>query len=261
MDIGTAKPSPMLIREFDYAMIDCADPREYFSAGRFAQEARAIIQARRDGGRPVVLVGGTGFYLDALINGLAQMPKISLTTRQRFEAAVAECGWPDLYEQLAAADPAMAARIHAGDKTRIRRGLEVWWESGCRLSTLLEQELSDPLPWPIRVVWIEWERPVLYDRIAARVGRMREAGLTSEVRRLLGSGIPGSAPGLATVGYQELVSFFAGGLTEEKAYEEIVRNTRRYAKRQSTWFGHRDYIQSFSAKSIDVEQIMAFWRA
>ena len=143
LDIGTAKPSPELIREFDYAMIDCADPREYFSAGRFARDARLAVESRRATGQPVILVGGTGFYLDALINGLAEMPQITPSTRERFDATVSKRGWPALYEELKIADPAMASQVHPGDKTRIRRGLEICWESGQRLSDLLEQERSE----------------------------------------------------------------------------------------------------------------------
>jgi tRNA dimethylallyltransferase len=260
LDIGTAKPSPELIREFDYAMIDCADPSEYFSAGRFAREARLAIESRSATGRPVILVGGTGFYLDALINGLAEMPQITPSTRERFDAAVANRGWPALYEELKIADSAMASQVHPGDKTRIRRGLEICWESGQRLSDLLEQERSDPLPWPIKVLWIERERQALNERIATRVARMRAAGLTAEVGRLLEAGIPGSAPGLATVGYQELVSFFAGRQSEDQAYDLVVRNTRRYAKRQGTWFRHRQYAHSLNSEGVALERIMEFWR-
>ncbi len=260
LNIGTAKPSPAIIREFDYAMIDCADPREYFSAGKYAETAREIVALRLKSGRPVILVGGTGFYLEAFTYGLADLPEVSGETRARLVSEAARRGWESLYMEARAIDPSFMESIHPGDKTRIRRVLESWWESGEKLSELQTKLILSPCPWEVRVVWPELERAEVYNRIEKRVDKMRLAGLTEEVRALLESGIPSDAPGLATVGYRELVSFFRGEVTENSAYEAIVRNTRRYAKRQITWFSHRGNARRIRAQDIAADDVITVWR-
>lgn len=260
MDIGTAKPRPAIIREFDYGMIDCADPREYFSAARFAREAREIAAARMHSDRQVILVGGTGFYLDAFMHGLAELPDITDATRQQLINDAEERGWDFLSEDARSIDPEFMADVHPGDKTRVRRVLEVWMESGQRLSDLLQRQSLTPCAWDVRVVWPELDRQLAIDRIEKRVYKMRELGLTAEVRALLESGIPDSAPGLATVGYQEIVAFLKEHTNEDQAYERIVINTRRYAKRQATWFRHRPYVHTVSSYPIAAEEIIRLWR-
>lgn len=259
MDIGTAKPNPDIIREFNYGMIDCADPREYFSAARFAREAREIVAARLQTGKPVILVGGTGFYLDAFMHGLAELPEITDATRQQLIDEAEERGWESLAEEAQSIDPEFMVNVHPGDKTRVRRVLEVWIESGQRLSDLLQRQSLTPSPWDVRVVWPELDRQLAIDRIEKRVYKMRELGLTAEVRGLLESGIPNTAPGLATVGYQEIVAFLTEQTDEDRAYQRIVINTRRYAKRQATWFRHRPYVRALSSHPIAAEEIIRDW--
>lgn len=260
LNIGTAKPSPEIIREFDYGMIDCADPREYFSAGRYAEMAREIVARRLESGRPVILVGGTGFYLEAFTNGLADLPDVSGETRARLVSEAASRGWESLYEEARTIDPSFMESIHPGDKTRIRRVLESWWETGEKLSELQIRLTLSACPWEVRVIWPELERAEVYNRIEKRVDKMRRAGLTEEVKGLLESGIPSDAPGLATVGYRELVSFFRGEVSEDQAYEAIARNTRRYAKRQITWFSHRGDARRICAQGIAAEDVITIWR-
>lgn len=260
MNIGTAKPSPAAIDEFEYGMIDCADPREYFSAARFAREARGIVAARFDAGKSVILVGGTGFYLDVFMHGVAELPDITDETRAQFLRDAEDRGWESLAEEARSIDPEFMADVHPGDKTRVRRVLEVWIQSGQRLSDLLLQQSLSPSPWEVRVVWPDLDRLTAIDRIEKRVARMRSLGLTDEVRGLLESGIPTSAPGLATVGYQEIVGFLKGQTDENNAYERIVINTRRYAKRQATWFRHRPYVKHLSAHQVAADEVIRLWR-
>lgn len=260
MDIGTAKPKPEIIRELEYGMIDCADPREYFSAARFAREAREIVSRRIASGRPVILVGGTGFYLDAFMHGLAELPEITDATRRQIITDAEERGWESLSDEARSIDPEFMADVHPGDKTRVRRVLEVWAESGQRLSDLLSRQSLSPCPWTVKVIWPEIDRQIAIDRITSRVYKMRDLGLTAEVRALLGLGIPGTAPGLATVGYQEIVTFIQEQTSEDAAYERIVINTRRYAKRQATWFRHRPYVHAIGSYPIAAEEIIQFWR-
>ncbi len=259
MDIGTAKPKPEIIREFDYGMIDCADPREYFSAARFAREARELVSKRLEAGRPVILVGGTGFYLDAFMHGLAELPGITDATRQQIVTDAEERGWESMSEEARSIDPEFMADVHPGDKTRVRRVLEVWIESGQRLSDLLSRQSLSRCPWNVKVIWPEVDRQVAIDRITRRVHMMRDLGLTAEVRGLLESRIPATAPGLATVGYQEIVTFLEEQTSEDEAYERIVINTRRYAKRQATWFRHRPYVHALSSYPVATEEIIRLW--
>lgn len=255
LDIGTAKPSKEAICEFDYGMIDCADPREYFSAARFAQEARELVQTRLTNGRRVILVGGTGFYLDAFMHGLAELPEISTEIRERLVHEAESRGWPSLYEEARSIDPDFIAAVHPGDKTRIRRVLEAWWESGLRLSELLKEGRPSECPWQVRVLWADIDREISKDRIRRRVERMREAGLTDEVRGLLDNGISADAPGMATVGYKELAGYLAGRWEEDTAYEKVIHNSYRYAKRQATWFRHRYYVERMPAYPVDPENV------
>lgn len=259
LDIGTAKPKPEIIREFEYGMIDCADPREYFSAGRYAREARELIAPRLASERPVIMVGGTGFYLDAFINGLAELPEVRPATRDRLQAEAAERGWDSLYADACDVDPEFMHGIPRGDKTRVRRVLETWFESGQRHSDLLKSQRLSPCPWPVCAVWPDIERGITNDRIERRVYKMRDAGLTAEVRGLLDQGISPDAPGLATVGYRELVDFLTGRISEDRAYQDIVINTRRYAKRQATWFRHRAYVQRICSYPVIPEKIIEVW--
>lgn len=260
LDIGTAKPSPEIIREFEFGMIDCADPREYFSAGRYCREARALAARRLASGRPVIMVGGTGFYLEAFMTGLADLPEISPATRLRLREASQQRGWESLAEEARRLDPEFMAQVHPGDKTRVRRVLEVGWETGQRLSALLREREMTAAPWPALVVWPRIDRELAYARIAERVYKMRAAGLSTEVRGLLESGIPPEAPGMATVGYREIVDFLDGKTDEEEAYKLIIRNTRRYAKRQETWFGNRGNAIILDGHDVDPERVISMWR-
>lgn len=260
LNIGTAKPSPEIIREFDYGMIDCADPREYFSAGRYCREARALATERLASGRPVIMVGGTGFYLEAFMTGLADLPEISPATRLRLREESQQRGWEALAEEARRLDPEFMAQVHPGDKTRVRRVLEVGWETGQRLNVLLRDREMTPAPWPVLVVWPQINRELAYARIEERVYKMRAAGLTAEVSGLLESGILPEAPGLATVGYREIVKFFQGNWDEEEAYRQIIRNTRRYAKRQVTWFGNRVTATVLDTHHVDPERVTQLWR-
>ncbi len=260
MNIGTAKPSADLIHEFDYGMIDCADPREYFSAGRFAREARELAAGRLSDGKRVIMVGGTGFYLDAFINGLAELPEISDETRAQVAAMATDRGWEAMQVEAGEIDAEFMAGVVAGDKTRVRRVWEIWLQSGQRLSDLLAKQTLSPWPHPVCVVWPDIDRNTVAKRIEKRVARMRESGLTREVSGLLEKSVSATAPGMATVGYQEITEFLDGRIGEDAAYERIVINTRRYAKRQATWFRHRPYVVRLDTYPVDPECVMSVWR-
>jgi tRNA dimethylallyltransferase len=256
LDIGTAKPSPELQREFDYAMIDCVDPAETYSAGRFAEDAREIVRTRRAEGREVILVGGTGFYLDAFRNGLADLPEIDSAIRESVISEAESSGWEQLYEELKRCDPFLAARTKSTDKTRILRGIETFRQTGQRLSEFQKNSEPTPAPWPMRVVCIDLPREELYQRVNDRVRLMVARGLFDEVENLLKSGVSPDSPGMQSVGYPESVRFLQNLTTEEETVETISRNTRRYAKRQLTWFRHREYVEVKVAQQVIIQELI-----
>jgi len=259
LDIGTAKPAPEVRRRFDYAMIDCVNPDEPFSAGRYARQARQIIAARRSTERPIILVGGTGFYLEALMQGLADLPDIDPALRAAIIAEAAQIGWEHLHEGLSRIDPAFAAAIHPADKTRILRGWEIYRQTGTPLSLLLAESPRQKLAEPIVAVWVDVPRPTLHARIEQRVQRMVQQGLFDEVAALLSRGFGPDSPGLATVGYQEVVVHLRDHIPAAETVRLIVRNTRLYAKRQLTWFRHRPYVTAVPIEDAVVQRVMELW--
>ncbi|HUU46141.1 MAG TPA: tRNA (adenosine(37)-N6)-dimethylallyltransferase MiaA [Acidobacteriota bacterium] len=261
LNIGTAKPSADIQERFDYAMIDCADPAETFSAGRFTREARRIVAERLAAGRPVILVGGTGFYLEAFRNGLADLPPTDLDLRATILAEAERDGWSALYDDLKQADPEFASGIEPTDKTRILRGLALYRQTGESPSRLLRERRPEPAPWPLLVLAVDRPRAALYQRIEERTRQMIAAGLFDEVRNLLTAGISPELPGMQSVGYPESVDFLAGRISAEEAAVRITRNTRRYAKRQLTWFRHRSYARPIVPEGSVLQHITELWRS
>ncbi|MEW5700954.1 MAG: tRNA (adenosine(37)-N6)-dimethylallyltransferase MiaA [Candidatus Zixiibacteriota bacterium] len=260
MDIGTAKPSPEVQRRFEYAMIDRVDPDEAYSAGRYARETNKVIAERRKTGHPIILVGGTGFYLDALIHGLPDLPEVDRAVRTAILAEAATTGWDSLYGELRRVDPEFASRILPSDKTRILRGCEFYRQTGRPLSRHLEESARLGLDEPIVVVWIDRPRPELLGRIEQRVHAMMRQGLVDEVASLLRKGFGPDSPGMATVGYQETIAHLQGQLSLEEATQLIIRNTGRYAKRQVTWFRHRPYALPVKYQGAVAQHVMDAWR-
>jgi tRNA dimethylallyltransferase len=235
LDVGTAKPDPEARARVRHHFVDELDPGEPWSAGRFARAAEERIAGILARGCVPLVVGGSTLYLDALLHGLADVPAAPPELRAELgrEAATAE-GRARLVEELARADPAAAAAIDAANPRRLVRALEVLRATGRPASSFLA---AAPLPaYRWRVVVLTRPRADLYARIDARVDAMLAAGLVEENRRLLGAGLRPDTDPLRTIGYREPMAY----LREEVGYEEMVRllkqNTRRYAKRQLTWF-------------------------
>lgn len=236
MDVGTAKPTEEERGGIRHHGFDVADPAETYSAGRFAAEARrwiAEIQAR--GKRPVV-AGGSGLYLQALVDGFFAGEDVKdEELRVELEERADREGLEGLYADLKRLDPAYAAKTLPGDRQRILRALEVTLASGEPFSSLHERE-RDEAPFASRWFGLDWPREVLYERIDRRVEQMLDRGLVREVRDLLDRGYH-DANAMKSVGYDEIVALLEGNLPDlDTAVELIQRNTRRFAKRQLTWF-------------------------
>lgn len=248
LDIGTAKPSTAERARVPHHLIDTLDPTERFSAGRFATLARTALGEIAARGRPAVVAGGSGLYLRALIAGIAPLPPADAAVRDLLERRVVEEGLGVLRGELERIDPATAARLGAGDRQRILRALEVALTTGRPLSSWLAETPFGREPLPARRIGLTLPRAVLYDRIEARVRRMVEAGWLDEVRRLLSSGVGPEAPAFQAIGYAQWVRHLAGELGFEDAFRRIVVATRRYAKRQETWFRHEADVEWHDAR-------------
>jgi len=231
LDIGTAKPSGALLARVPHLGLDVVDPGERYSAGRFARDAAQWLGQIRGAGRQPVVVGGTGLYVRALAEGLFHEPPLDPARRERLRAWAGELTPARLAHWAARLD----RRFAGGGRQRAGRAIEVALLTGRGLSWWQEQarETGAMRPWYIQLTL---PRDVLHRRIAQRVDEMLAVGLVDEIRRLLAAGVPPHAPGLDGVGYREVAAMLAGQLPERELREAIVVATRRYAKRQETWF-------------------------
>jgi len=247
LDIGTAKVPESARRGVPHHLLDLIDPMRIFTAGEYAEAARAVLReiAARNG-VPVV-VGGTGFYLRALLEGLFPGPPRDNVVRARLESR--ERARPgSLHRILLRLDPASAARIHANDKNKLIRALEVRLLAGQPISTMFELG-RDPLSGfrPIKF-GLDPARTLLYERLDARTANIFASGLVEEVRALLISGIPAEAKAFESLGYNQAVQVVKGRLSRAEALSSTQIETRQYAKRQATWFRKEEgvhWLQGF----------------
>jgi tRNA dimethylallyltransferase len=251
LDIGTAKPTRDEQSVVPHHLIDILDPDIAYAAGEYALAARSTIDAIiARGGRPLV-VGGTGFYIRALFEGLsapAVAPEIyeQLAERERVE------GYDALYRELCDVDPD-AARAHpAANRQKILRALACYIQTGQRYSSFTGAGTLGAWSRRPRYVGIAVDRAALYERINRRVDTMISQGLLQETEAVLAAGYAPDAPGLRTVGYSELIRHLAGEFPLERAVELIKQSTRRYAKRQMTWFNRVEGIRWTSGNSSEI---------
>ncbi len=232
LDIGTAKPSPALRSEIPHHLIDVVDPDDPMSAGRYAGLARQAAREVQARGRPVILCGGTGLYARAFAGGL--VAEVESDARVRAELEQRETD--DLYAELRAADPASAERIRPADRVRIVRALEVWLLGGRSMSEQHACHRFSDRPFAVTWLGLDMERERLGRRISERVDRMFRDGLVEEVRGLYRSGYGPELRCLQSIGYREVGQHLANRMTEVETGVAIKHATRRYAKRQRTWF-------------------------
>ena len=235
MDIGTAKPFPEERQGIPHHMIDVADPDEDFSVSRYCEMAGPIVDDIVARGKTAIIAGGTGLYMDSLIKGNDFAPFPSTGCRERLEAQCDEMGMEFMMNMLREIDPEAAQRIH--DRKRMIRALEVYQETG---ETITEHDRKTQLiPPKYSPLWfgLDFEpRQALYDRIDLRVDIMLQQGLVEEIRNLLASGIPEKCTAMQAIGYKEFVDALDGRCTIEEAAAQVQQSSRRYAKRQLTWF-------------------------
>lgn len=240
MDIGTAKPTLEQRQSVPHHGLDLVDPDERYSAGRFAADARGWLARVRARGRVPLLVGGTGFFLRALTHPLFREPDLPAERRELLERYLARRPTEELRRWLRLLDPESAAALAGGGgRQRLARALEVALLSGRPLPWWHRQAPPAAEPLDPLIFVLDLPRPELYRRIDARVLQMVEAGLVEEVERLVEEGYGAGDPGMNATGYIELLPVLAGVRTLEQAIDDVQRATRRYARRQLTWFRHQ----------------------
>ncbi len=250
-DIGTAKPGAAARRSVPHHLIDILEPAEPYSAGEFARRARGAIAEIRARHRLPIVVGGSGLYLRALMRGISPLPPADPDLRAALRGRLRRQGLEALRSELAELDPATEERLAAGDTQRVLRALEVALSTGRPLSEWIARRPFGEAAMPALWAGLTLPRPILYDRIAARARRMIETGWVSEVASLLDRGLDVSLPAFQAIGYREIARHVQGEWSLEEALESTVRATRRFAKRQMTWFQREEEILWFSSLEPD----------
>ena len=238
MDIGTAKPTADELTRVRHHLIDVIEPSDTYDAVRFAREAEAVISELLARSVEPLVVGGTGFYMTSLFEGLFEGPGRDEEVRAILKERSEREGTEELHRELASIDPESASAIHRNDASRVIRALEVHATSGRTLSEWKRERPREPM-YRAEYFGLTMPRGELYERIDARVDAMMQSGLLDEVRRLVADGaLAPDMPAASAVGYRELLEVVSGRTDDlTSAVERIKRNTRRYAKRQLTWFG------------------------
>jgi tRNA dimethylallyltransferase len=243
MDIGTATPTQEEMAGIPHHMISVADPTEAYSVSRYVNQADPIIQELLASGKPVILVGGTGLYVDSLVAGREFAPFPETGLREELMDKAEKEGIFPLYEALCLIDPEAGAAIHPSNHKRVIRAMEVYLETGKTISQHNRESREKPPKY--QPLWIGLDyanREALYSRINRRVEKMFAEGLVQEVQGLLEQGIPAEATAMQAIGYKELVSHLRGETTVDEAKEAIALASRRYAKRQRTWFRRNEAV-------------------
>jgi len=247
ISIGTAAPTAEDQSRVVHHLVGTVDLDDHYSAARFARDARPIIERLDREGRIPVVVGGSGLYLRALVDGLFPGPSADIAIRDRLGREADEHGTAALHARLVEIDPAAAERIGTNDLRRIVRALEIFELTGRPISGIQRTHReSAGTKLPARWFGLTMDREVLYSRIDERVNRMFAEGFVEEVRGLVKDGYWADIDRIGPLGYREVKSYLDGEFDIETAKELVARNTRRYAKRQMTWFRRNTRIRWFT---------------
>ncbi|MCF7832167.1 MAG: tRNA (adenosine(37)-N6)-dimethylallyltransferase MiaA [Candidatus Marinimicrobia bacterium] len=235
MDIGTATPTEEELTRVKHYFINDLDPDEKFSAGEFGVEARKIIKEKIEAGKNIIVSGGSGLYIQAIRGMISDTLSSDESVRNAILIKGDKKGWLALFEELEKIDPEYAKSIDAQNPKRVCRALEIWEMTGKKPSTVFKEQ-DNKFPWKHVVIGLDPDRKLLYERIDRRVLEMIDGGLIDEVKALIDKGYSADLNALNTVGYKEIIAYLDGELDKETAISEIQKNTRRFAKRQMTWF-------------------------
>lgn len=236
MDIGTAKPTAEEQQAACHHLIDCIDVSQPFSVADYQSLADVAIKDIQNRGKQVLLVGGAGLYFRSIVDGLFEGPGADVSFRKKLEQEAAQHGTDVLHNRLRACDPESAERIHPNNLTRVIRALEVYELTGIPMSEHQQQWNPGNPRYPFIAFGLTMPRELLYHRIEQRVDVMLANGLIAEVESLIAAGYSRNTFALQSFGYKELIAYLDGKCTYLEAIEQLKQNTRRFAKRQLTWF-------------------------
>jgi tRNA dimethylallyltransferase len=262
MDIGTAKPTPDQRQAVPHHLIDCVDVDQPFSVAEYQRLADTAIAEIRERGKRTMAVGGAGLYFRGIIDGLFDGPGADAEIRAKLQREADEHGNVALHERLRRCDPETANRVHPNNLVRVIRALEIYELTGKPISSLQQQWKMNEPRYLFRAFGLNMPREVLYRRIEERVDRMVEAGLIEEVKGLLDQGYPRNCVAMQSFGYKELIDYLDGKRTLDEAIALLKQNTRRFAKRQLTWFRNDpriEWLDTSQFSSIDgiVDNLLA----
>ena len=247
MDIGTAKPSKVLLKKVPHRLIDVCEPDETYSAARFRRDALQAIDEIHANQRVPLLVGGSGLYFRSLESGISDLPDADEKVRQQLESVANELGWKAMHKRLAGIDPVAADRIHPNDPQRIQRALEIYEISGRNMTDHFKDETSRPLPFEvIKIILNPEDRIMLYERIKTRFLKMLDQGFVEEVRTFYGNDrFCGTLSAMRMVGYRQIWDYLDGKMDYGQMVEKGIIATRQLAKRQMTWLRKEENAVSF----------------
>jgi tRNA dimethylallyltransferase len=254
MDVGTAKPAADLRQRVPHHLLDVADPVQTFTVADYQRLARRTLAEIRGRGRLPLIVGGTGLYVRAVVDDLT-IPAVEpdLDLRAGLEDEERRHGRGYLHARLATIDPEAAAHIHPHNTRRLVRALEVTLKTGRPVSS---QQGRRGAAGRVAMMGLTLDRLILYRRVDARVEEQLAAGLVQEVQRLLDTGVPAEAPAMQGLGYKEIIGWLTGVYDRSEAVRLLKRNTRRYAKRQWTWFRRDPRVTWIDAAEGDAGVLM-----
>lgn len=239
MDIGTAKPSPAELVAYPHHLVDILDPAENYSAAQFRDDALALMADISARNKIPLLVGGTMMYFKVLLEGMSDLPEADPLLRQKIEADAEQHGWCYVHEQLQAADPESARRIHPNDPQRLQRALEVYLLTGVPMTEWRRREQAEKAAFPYRLLQLALaprDRAILHQRIAQRFEKMLALGFEAEVRALYQRGdLHPGLPSIRSVGYRQMWAYLAGDYDYATMQHKGIVATRQLAKRQFTW--------------------------
>jgi tRNA dimethylallyltransferase len=248
LSIGTAKPNDDELNKIKHHFVDILEPGAEYNVSRFEVDALNVIQKLFDENKNPVVVGGSGLYIRALIDGIFNSVDVNEEYREELKYKREKFGNEFIYEELKKIDPASAEKMLPQNWKRVMRALEVFYITGKPISKFHE-EYKRENKFNFVQFGLNWDRHTLYKNIEARVDQMISAGLIDEVKSILSKGYSKEINALNTVGYKEIISFLENEISLERAIELIKRNTRRYAKRQLTWFRGDERIKWIDVSS------------
>jgi tRNA dimethylallyltransferase len=253
MDIGSAKPSPYERELVPHHLIDIRNPDEDFSAAQFRKEAHNIVAALFQQGKQPLVVGGTGLYIRALTRGLFPAPPANPGLREELKKQEEQEGKGYLHRELEKVDPEAALRIHPNDTFRTIRALEIFYLTGISISQQHQNHQFKERHFHVLKIGLQRDRKTIYHRIEERVDTMLSSGLLEEVKLLLKKGYAPTIKPFHSLGYKQILGYLQGATSLEEAIQVIKRNTKRYAKRQLTWFRKDTEIAWFTLPQQSLE--------